>query len=112
MAIEIKNIIKVEFNRNLILEMMEKWIVLENELSDMGGRQTVATLKTAVLEKHYDLIYELEDEILKHFNLPFTIYYRSIIFLLTNWEYNHLSYKKELVLLRMEKEATKLLQQN
>ena len=102
----------MEFNRNLILEMMDKLISLENQLSEMGGREAVAALKTPELETLYDKIYDLEDEILKQFDLPLIYNYRSQLHLLTNWEHDHLSYKKELIMLRLEKESKDFLLQN
>ena len=95
-----------------ILDMMEEYIELEKRLEEMGGREAVAILGTIELENLYEEIYELEEEILKQFHLPATYQYRSYLFDLTNWEFTHLSYKKELVLNRLLKESKIFIQLN
>ena len=95
-----------------ILDMMEEYIELEKRLDEMGGREAVALLGTVELETLYEEIYEMEEKILMQFHLPPTYQYRSFLFDLNNWEFSHLSYKKELVLNRLEKEAKIFIQLN
>ena len=91
---------------------MEAYIELEERLDEIGGREAVAALGTVELESLYEEIYEMEEKILKQFHLPATYHYRSFLFELNNWELAHLTYKKELILNRLEKEAKIFIQLN
>ena len=95
-----------------IFEKMEEYISLEKKLDEMGGREAVAKLGTVILEDLYEEIYEIEEEILKKFHLPALYKYRAILFNLNNGVFSNLSYKKELVISQLEKEAKIFIQLN
>jgi hypothetical protein len=100
---ETKKYKPMEYNHTLAL--MEQLIALENRISLTGSRTAVTDLKTLEQETPYDALFDLEAEILQQFNLPLTIYYRSYLFHLTNREFNHAAYKKELIIGRLEYES-------